>query len=412
MYLMETYHAKLMPLQAKLVTIRWRKRHFIHLLLACGVIFILSLIISNSVLDESKEHNGHGRRQDEKDNHSTGGVHIVGANSTGLSVIVQLWPKNSLELLEKIDARVGRRRRKEASEESTRISSSNVEKLVPISNETVPCSPSNRDCQRFRALLRSWPPHKPKAAFYILTQPGRLKLLKNALESIDKNFNSKFSYPVIIFHESDLISFIPSIRNLTTSDLFFQEISFYLPDFIDKPVKFGIPCLSHIGYRHMCRFHAKGVFQTPIMRGLDYYWRLDDDSLLLRDISYDVFSFMRQKHLVYGYNWQNLDSYQCTYGLWNATRAYINDTKLRTQFFNEWRDPQIYYNNFEISDLSLWLSKDYANFIDYIDKLGGIYYHRWGDAPIKGIAVSMFVPKSKLHKFSDIGYQHRSFINK
>ena len=42
-----------------------------------------------------------------------------------------------------------------------------------------------------------------------------------------------------------------------------------------------------------------------------------------------------------------------------------------------------------------------------VDQAGGIYYHSWGDAPIKTIAVTMFVPQSKIHQFRDISYKHK-----
>ena len=44
----------------------------------------------------------------------------------------------------------------------------------------------------------------------------------------------------------------------------------------------------------------------------------------------------------------------------------------------------------------MWMSRDYANYIEYIDRTGGIYYYRWGDAPIKSIAVTMFLPPDLL----------------
>ena len=237
-------------------------------------------------------------------------------------------------------------------------------------------------------------------------------MLQRALRSVDTYFNDKFRYPIIIFHEANLIPFIPEIRRYISSDLFFQEIIFKVPDFLPGPVPKDIPCLSHIGYRHMCRFHAKGVFQQPIIRGLEYYWRLDDDSLLLREVPYDVFQFMRNRNLSYGYSWRHLDSSTCTVGLWDATWRHINRTGIKPGFFAEWLEPQLYYNNFEISKMSTWLSKGYADYVEYLDHLGGMYFHRWGDAPIKGIAVSLFVPKSEIHRFSDIGYSHGSYVNK
>jgi len=161
----------------------------------------------------------------------------------------------------------------------------------------------------------------------------------------------------------------------------------------------------------MCRFHAKTVYDQPIMRvcGVEFAWRLDDDSFITRNISYDVFELMQHKQLVYGFVKVYGEEPKWTKGLWHAAEQYINATALETKFFRKWPRNKMYYNNFEISRLSFWLSADYQRFIEYIDDLGGIYYHRWGDGPIKSIAVAMFVPRPQTYHFKDIGYRHQFF---
>lgn len=49
----------------------------------------------------------------------------------------------------------------------------------------------------------------------------------------------------------------------------------------------------------------------------------------------------------------------------------------------------IFYNNFEISHASLWKMPIVRDYLEVIDKNGGIYYTRWGDAPIRSLAVAM-----------------------
>ena len=58
----------------------------------------------------------------------------------------------------------------------------------------------------------------------------------------------------------------------------------------------------------MCRFQAKTIYDLPIMRRLDYAWRLDDDSILHGDITYDIFSYMSDNNVTYGYRHLNYDS--------------------------------------------------------------------------------------------------------
>jgi alpha 1,2-mannosyltransferase len=37
---------------------------------------------------------------------------------------------------------------------------------------------------------------------------------------------------------------------------------------------------------------------------------------------------------------------------------------------------------------------------------GGFFYERWGDAPVHSLGVGLFLNKSEVHFFSDIGYYH------
>lgn len=285
-----------------------------------------------------------------------------------------------------------------------------------VTHDTVEHIPGNmildcdQECKKLTHLINNnWPANKPRAAIYVLTQSIRLRSLQIWLKSVYKYFNKIYHYPVIIFHEADLISFIPKIRGFSQNSLYFQLVNLSLPSFLTKAVKRNIPCVSTIGYRHMCRFQAKLVYKMPILQDLDYYWRFDDDSKLTKPVIYDVFKFMQQHSYLYGYVWEHNDAYKCVTGLWEATSQYIEMHDIQTQFFLNWPSPKLYYNNFEVSSSKIWLSTHYTKYIDYIDDLGGIYYFRWGDAPIKGIAVSMFVPLNSTHLFRDIGYEHGSF---
>lgn len=267
------------------------------------------------------------------------------------------------------------------------------------------------DCELLKEYLDKWPASKPTGAIYYLTQKSRLNYLQKSLQSLDENFNNEFQYPVIIFHERELFAFRRKIKEFTKSTVFFQEITLSQPHFLTQNIKFRIPCLSTISYRKMCRFHAKEIYEYPIIQDFDYLFRLDDDSLITNPVHYDVFKFMQEKRLLYGYIWMHYDALSCTEGLWEATENYVNISGVTPHFFHEWKRPRLYYNNFEISKTQLWLSPEYRAYVNYLDQLGGMFYHRWGDAPIKGLAVSMFINQNQTHLFSDIPYKHNTFTN-
>lgn len=39
------------------------------------------------------------------------------------------------------------------------------------------------------------------------------------------------------------------------------------------------------------------------------------------------------------------------------------------------------------------------------------YLFRWGDAPVHSIAVGIFLNKSEVHFFNDVGYKHDPFMH-
>lgn len=183
-----------------------------------------------------------------------------------------------------------------------------------------------------------------------------------------------------------------------------QVVYFNIPHFINKSALLKRSCAREIGYHHMCRFHAKSVYEQPILGRLQYVWRLDDHSFITRQISYDIFREMRDRRIQYGFKNVVRDGQRCVIGLWPAVNNYMRQRSIIPKF--KWPRYRIFYNNFEISDLDVWRSPQYRDYIDFIDRLGGIYYHRWGDAPIKTIAVTLFLFKNYTHHFKDIGYIH------
>jgi len=62
-----------------------------------------------------------------------------------------------------------------------------------------------------------------------------------------------------------------------------------------------------------------------------------------------------------------------------------------------------FWSNFEIGNLNFWRGERYQSYFDYLDRQGGFFYERWGDAPVHSVALGLFEDKSKIHWFHDIG---------
>ncbi|KAJ2676023.1 hypothetical protein GGI25_003757 [Coemansia spiralis] len=70
-----------------------------------------------------------------------------------------------------------------------------------------------------------------------------------------------------------------------------------------------------------------------------------------------------------------------------------------------------FWSNFEIGSLDFLRSEQYMSYFDYLDRAGGFFYERWGDAPVHSLGVTMFLNKNEVHWFEDIGYYHGPLWN-
>ena len=273
---------------------------------------------------------------------------------------------------------------------------------------------NNSECSRFHRLIdQEWPIGKPRGVVVMLISRRvlRTKRFITFAKNFDKFFNDAFKYPLILFHDRNIDESAQKLlRSWTNSSLFFQEVNFVTPQGINESQVtdhcFGGISSHPMAYRNMCRFLAKGILAEPILASqkLEYVLRLDDDSVFTKPINYDIFGVMSSRQLQYGYAKINDDVPDCVVGLEEAVQHYFNRKGMHQKI--PWKMPQQYYNNFELSDIKLWRSADYTQYINYIDVLGGIYKYRWGDAPIKSLFVSFLVEKNSTHHFSDIGYFH------
>lgn len=62
-----------------------------------------------------------------------------------------------------------------------------------------------------------------------------------------------------------------------------------------------------------------------------------------------------------------------------------------------------FWSNFEIGNLDFLRSKAYIDYFNTLDRDGGFFYERWGDAPVHTIGAALLLPKDQLHFFEDIG---------
>jgi alpha 1,2-mannosyltransferase len=173
----------------------------------------------------------------------------------------------------------------------------------------------------------------------------------------------------------------------------------------------------------MCRYQSGFFFRHELTLDLDYYWRVEPGIKLYCDLDYDPFVFMQMNNKTYGFTMALYEYSDTVPTLWDTTKQFIaahpeylaKDHGLH--FLTD--EPQRllepgwnlchFWSNFEIGDLRWWRSKPYMDYFEWLDKAGGFFYERWGDAPVHSIAVAIMLDRSRLHHFDDIGYFHNPF---
>ncbi|TVY84573.1 Alpha-1,2 mannosyltransferase KTR1 [Lachnellula suecica] len=271
---------------------------------------------------------------------------------------------------------------------------------------------------------------RPRAALISLVRNSELEGMMQSMRQLELRWNSKYQYPWVFFNDEPFTEeFKAATRNLTSAKCYYEIVPkehWTLPDWIDEG-RFmnSLEYLGTIGvgkgwlvsYHHMCRWNSGFFYKHPFLRDYDFYWRVEPDVHYFCDIDYDVFRFMRDNKLKYGFNMNILDDARSFPSLWTRTRNFAAahphlihpeadlDWLLDPTSGGEYNNCQ-FFSNFEIGSLDFWRGEENEAYFEWLDKAGGFYYERFGDAPVHTLSVAMFLPKSEIWFFRDIGYQH------
>ncbi|KAI9205883.1 glycolipid 2-alpha-mannosyltransferase-domain-containing protein [Polychytrium aggregatum] len=256
------------------------------------------------------------------------------------------------------------------------------------------------------------------------------------LRTFEPTFNARHRYPYIFFnHEPFNQEFKDAILGATNASVRFEVITeahWSIPRaFSRKEVEASIKEQSKKdvnggkeSYHHMCRFYSGFFAQQEALKDFKYYWRIEPDVSFYCKLNYDPFELMRTHKKRYGFNIMAEETETTIPTLWNATLDYMYNRKMafppHLKAFEKPKDKidskseynlAHFWSNFEIGDLDFFRSSDYLDYFDYLDKRGGFFFERWGDAPVHSLAVGLFMDPTEVHYFYDIGYEHSGFAH-
>ncbi|KAI1420329.1 glycolipid 2-alpha-mannosyltransferase-domain-containing protein [Xylaria sp. FL1777] len=304
--------------------------------------------------------------------------------------------------------------------------------------------------QYLQSLLET----RPKAAFIALVRNSEVEEMVYSMVQLEARFNSRLThrYDWVFFNDEEFSEeFMSAVRNVTNSQCYFEiipEEHWSIPSWIDTTrFDVGRQFMGSIGvgkawlqsYHHMCRWNA-GLFALERRLALyEFFWRVEPGVDFSCNINYDVFRFMRDNNMAYGFNMAILDDARSFPSLWDRTKTFIKNNKhmvhddadydwlLQDTLRGDGRSPASqqssedddndefdrleynncqFYSNFEVGSLAFFRSEEHRAYFEHLDRTGGFYYERFGDAPIHTLSVSLFLPKSRIWYFRDIGYAH------
>ncbi|ODV62846.1 glycosyltransferase family 15 protein [Ascoidea rubescens DSM 1968] len=254
---------------------------------------------------------------------------------------------------------------------------------------------------------------KANATFVTLARNSDIWGIVDAIRSVEDRFNKKFHYDWIFLNDEEFSQdFIDATSAIVSGKTKYGKIpkeQWSYPDFLDvekadkareEMKEKGIIYGDSVSYRHMCRFES-GV---------------EPDIKFYCDIDYDLFKFMELTNQTYAFTISIYEFEATIPTLWQTTKDflkehpdYLHENNLMSFLSDNGGEKYNlchFWSNFEIASLNFFRSQKYREYFDYLDKTGGFFYERWGDAPIHSIAVSLFEDRNKIHFFDDIGYNH------
>nr|POE46755.1 alpha-1,2 mannosyltransferase ktr1 [Quercus suber] len=272
------------------------------------------------------------------------------------------------------------------------------------------------------------------ATFVTLARNSDVWEISKSIRQIEDRFNRNYNYDWVFLNDAEFDDTFKKVTSaLTSGKTRYGKIEsdhWGFPSFIDqkkaadvredmktRKIIYG----DSVSYRHMCRYESGFFFRHPIMNEYEWYWRVEPSIELYCDVGYDPFVFMAENKKKYSFVLSLYEYVETIPTLWKSVKKFMaqhpehvekdNGMQFLSDDGGETYNHCHFWSNFEIGNLDWLRSKAYLDFFDVLDKDGGFFYERWGDAPVHSIAAALMLKKDEIHFFNDIAYYHVPFTH-
>ena len=265
------------------------------------------------------------------------------------------------------------------------------------------------------------------ATFISLVRNSEVKEIINSYKSLLEAFPNATNYPIFFLNDENFDENFKTeiMKQLNKfNEIYFEKVlpeHWEIPNWIDqekmkdnmnKAPNYGYR-LS-VSYRQMCRFFSGFFFRHPSINKFDYYWRIEPGVDFLCKISFDPFIETKKNNYYYGFTIAIDDHIGTILTLGATVKSYIKlrNISVEDKIWKMLLDSNGDYNtcqfwsNFEIGNLNFFRTSEYIDYFNFLDKAGGFFYERWGDANVHTLAVGIFLRKFQVRFWDEIGYKH------
>lgn len=286
---------------------------------------------------------------------------------------------------------------------------------------------------------------KENATLVMLVRNFELKGALLSMRLLEDRFNRHYKYPWVFLNEVPFDEeFIEQTTLMASGETFYELIppeDWFPPEHINMP-KFkhnlnelydeGVVYGGVESYHNMCHFNSGYFYRQKRLLNYEWYFRVEPDVEYLCDFQYDPFEMLRKNNKLYGFVIAIHEYERTVRSLWDAVEGFMemhphllhphNAINFITTYESDLNKGHVvedlnstynlchFWSNFEIGNLEFFRGEAYGKYFDYLDRYGGFYYERWGDAPVHTIGISLLMDRDQIHHFEDIGYYHLPFM--
>ncbi|KAH7129991.1 nucleotide-diphospho-sugar transferase [Dactylonectria estremocensis] len=310
-----------------------------------------------------------------------------------------------------------------------------------------------------------------RAAFVTLAHEPDLPAVLFSMHQLEERFVNRYQYHWIFFSTRELSDGFKCLTSNATSATCIYEViadeHWGTSDWTGQPsprpfgadVQFGPePEFPAVDAQRRYRWNSGLFARERRLKDYDWFWKVEPGSQLTQDLHFDVFRFLRDTGIEYGFHrdahaetklrllspqvksfidkhpdllhkeanvsWL-FDTPNSETGR-PGLAGQLDDGHSRIDDENDEGDDMIsslaeaftswlsgiyensLYPTFEIGSLALFRSPNHAAFFDHLDSAGAFYDHSSSEVPLHTLSASMFLPRQSVWNFSKGILRHRA----